>query len=171
MKGVATYGLELFTAEPNLEAVYVSIGMGSGITSLITVRDLLGLKTEIIGVVADAAPAYALSFAAGQPVKTDSALTFADGMACRDPSPEALSIIRAGAARVLRLSENEIADAIRIYFSDTHNIAEGAGAAPLAGLMRERQRYQGCRVGVILSGGNIDTADCAEILSGRTPAA
>jgi len=169
VKGVATYALELFTAHPDLAAVYVPIGMGSGISGLITVRDLLGLDTEIVGVVADAAPAYALSLEAGHPVRTNSARTFADGMACRDPSPEAFAVIKAGAARILRLAEDEIAEAIRIYYSDTHNLAEGAGAAPLAGLMRERDRYQGRKAGVILCGGNIDAPMFADVLAGRTP--
>lgn len=169
VKGVATYALELFTAHPDLAAVYVPIGMGSGISGLITVRDLLGLDTEIVGVVADLAPAYALSLEAGHPVRTNSARTFADGMACRDPSPEAFAVIKPGAARILRLSEDEIAEAIRIYYSDTHNLAEGAGAAPLAGLMRERDRYQGRKAGVILCGGNIDAPMFADVLAGRTP--
>ena len=145
--------------------------MGSGICGVITVRDLLGLDTEIVGVVADNAPAFALSFDAGRPVPTESARTFADGMACRDPQPEPLAIIRAGAARVLRLSEAEIAEAIRVYYSDTHNIAEGAGAAPLAGLLRERERYAGKRVAVVCSGSNIDAPVFAEVLAGRTPSA
>lgn len=169
VKGVATYAHELFTAVLDLHTVYVSIGMGSGICGLITVRDLLGIDTEIVGVVADNAPAFALSFKAGHPVRTSSARTFADGMACRDPQPEALAIIREGAARVLRLSEDEIAEAIRIYFTDTHNVAEGAGAAPLAGLIRERESLQGERAAVIFSGSNIDSRSFAEILAGHTP--
>jgi len=171
VKGVATYAHELLAGTPELAAVYVPIGMGSGICAMITVRDLLGLKTEVVGVVADSAPAFALSFAAGKPVNTDTARTFADGMACRQPPPEALAIVKAGAARIVRLSEDEIAEAARIYFTDTHNIAEGAGAAPLAGLLRERERYQGSRAAVVLTGGNIDAPVFAEILAGRTPGA
>lgn len=124
VRGVATYAHELFTAVPGLAVVYVPIGMGSGICGMITVRDLLGLKTEIVGVVAGNAPAVALSFEAGRPVSTASAHTFADGMACRVPDPDALSIIGAGAARILRLSEDEIAEAVRIAYTDTHNLAE-----------------------------------------------
>jgi threonine dehydratase len=169
VKGVATYAYELLTGIPDLDVVYVPIGMGSGICGLISVRDLLGLKTEIVGVVAENAPAFALSFEAGRPVPTDSARTFADGMACRDPQQDALAIIRGGAARILRLSEAEIAEAIRIYYSDTHNVAEGAGAAPLAGLLKEKERYRGKRAATILSGGNIDAAVMAEVLSGQTP--
>ena len=169
VKGVATYAQELFQAARDLAAVYVPIGMGSGICGLITVRDLLGLETEIVGVVADQAPAFALSFDAGHPVPTTSARTFADGMACRDPQAEPLAIIRAGAARIVRVGEAAIAEAIRIYYSDTHNLAEGAGAAPLAALIAERDRYAGRRVGVILSGGNIDAPMFADILRGSTP--
>ena len=170
VKGVATYADELFAGAPDLAVVYVPIGMGSGICGLITVRDLLGLKTEIVGVVAENAPAFALSFEAGHAVPTNAARTFADGMACRDPQAEPLAIILGGAARVLRLSEAEIADAVRVYYADTHNLVEGAGAAPLAGLMRERERYAGKRAAVICTGGNIDAPMFAEILAGRTPA-
>lgn len=171
VRGVATYALELFTAAPDLDAVYVPIGLGSGICGLITVRDMLGLPTEIIGVVADNAPAYALSVAAGHVVPTNSARTFADGMATRVPDAAALAIIRAGCARVLRLTEDAIADSVRAYFTDTHNLAEGAGAAPLAGLLQERERMAGKRVGLILCGGNIDAPVMAEVLAGRTPSA
>jgi threonine dehydratase len=170
VKGVATYALELFTSCADLDVVYVPIGMGSGICGMITVRDLLGRKTEIVGVVAENAPAFALSFEAGHPVQTNAARTFADGMACRDPQPEPLEIIKAGAARIVAVSEDEIAEAVRLYHTATHNLAEGAGAAPLAALMKERQRYAGKRVGLILSGGNIDMPVLAQILRGETPA-
>jgi len=169
VKGVATYALELLRAVVDLNTVYVPIGMGSGICGLITARDLLGLKTEIVGVVARNAPAMALSFAAGKPVPTNSALTFADGMATREPQEEALTILKRGATRVLELSEDDIAEAVRAYFQDTHNVAEGAGAAPLAGLMQERVRMTGKRVAVILSGGNIDASVYRRILAGETP--
>ncbi len=171
VKGVATYAYELFTGHPDLDVVYVPIGMGSGICGLITVRDLLGLKTEIVGVVAENAPAFALSFEAGRPIPTNSAMTFADGMACRDPQPEAFEIIAKGAARVVQVSENEIAEAVRIYYTSTHNLAEGAGAAPLAALLKEKDRHVRKRAGVILSGGNIDGPVFAQILRGETPAA
>jgi threonine dehydratase len=167
--GVATYAHELFTTHSDLDVVYVSIGMGSGICGLITVRDLLGLKTEIIGVVASAAPAFALSLEAGRSVRTNSAPTFADGLAFRDPHSEALAIVAAGAARVVRVDEDEIAEAIRVYHTATHNLAEGAGAAPLAALLKEKERYRRKRIGVILSGGNIDMSVLARILRGETP--
>ena len=174
--GVATYALELFRAVPDLQRVYVPIGLGSGIAGVITVRDLLGLDTEVVGVVSENAAAYALSLAAGRVVCTDTAHTFADGVAVRQPDPEAFALIAAGAARIVRVSDGEIAAAIRAYYTDTHNLAEGAGAAPLAALMQDvrethgadnLQRYQ--KVAVILCGGNIDTAMFAAILAGQTP--
>jgi len=171
VKGVATYALELFKSCADLDVVYVPIGMGSGICGLITVRDLLGLKTEIVGVVAENAPAFALSFAAGQPVPTNSARTFADGVACRDPQADPFAVIKTGAARVVTVSEDEIAEAIRIYYTTTHNLTEGAGAAPLAALLKEKARYAGKRAGLILSGGNIDMPLFAQVLRGETPAA
>ena len=171
VKGVATYALELFRGVPDLATVYVPIGMGSGICGLIAVRDLLGLKTEIVGVVAEAAPAVALSVEAGHPVPTNSAHTFADGMACREPDAQALDIIRKGAARVVQVTEDEIAEAMRIAWATTHNVAEGAGAAPLAALIKECQRMRGKRVALILSGGNIDAEALRTVLDGRTPAA
>ena len=171
VKGVATYALELLRAVPGLHTLYVPIGMGSGICGLIAVRDLLGAKTEIVGVVAEAAPAVALSVAAGRRVATPEARTFADGIACRDPDPEAIAMIAKGAQRVVRVSEDEIAEAIRILYAATHNIAEGAGAAPLAALLKERDAMRGRRVGLILSGGNIDSGVLARVLDGKTPPA
>jgi threonine dehydratase len=169
VKGVATYALEMFEAVRDFDAVYVPIGMGSGICGVITVRDLLGLKTEVIGVVADKAPTIALSFEAGRPVPTNSAATFADGVACRVPNADSLAIIRKGAARIVRVSEDEIATAMRALYEDTHNLAEGAGAASLAALLQERDAMAGKRVGLVLSGGNIDREAFAEVLAGRTP--
>jgi len=154
--GVATYALELFRAVADLHTVYVPIGMGSGICGLIRVRDLLGLSTRVVGVQSERAPSYARSFEANRLVTTDSADTFADGLATRVPDPEALAIIRKGAERVVTVSEDEIAAAMRALFSDTHNLAEGAGAAPLAALLKETGAMRGRRAGLILSGGNID---------------
>lgn len=167
--GVATYAAELFAAWSDLDVVYVPIGMGSGICGLITMRDLLRLKTEIVGVVAVNAPAFALSFEAGRVVPTATARTFADGVACREPQLEPLDIILKGASRVVRVSDDEIAEAIRIYYTDTHNLVEGAGAAPLAALMQEQRRRAGKRAGVILCGGNIDMPVFRQILDGHTP--
>jgi len=154
--GVATYALEFLTNVPEIATLYVPIGMGSGICGCIRVRDLLGLKTEIVGVQSTGAPSYALSFAAGLMVSTPTCDTLADGMATRVPDPEALDIIRHGASRMVQVTDDEVAVVIRAYWTDTHNLAEGAGAAALAALMQERDRQMGRKVGVILSGGNID---------------
>lgn len=154
--GVASYGLELFRAVPDIDTVYVPIGLGSGICGTTAARDALGLKTKVVGVVAANAPAYALSFAAGKPVSTNSADTMADGVACRVPDPDAFALILKGADRIVSVSEAEIRAAIRHLFTDTHNLAEGAGAAALAALLQEKHRMAGRRVAVIQSGGNID---------------
>ena len=156
--GVATWALEMFRTAPPLDLLYVPIGLGSGITGAIRARDLLGLATRIVGVQAEGAPAYALSFAAGRVVETNRSDTLADGVATRQPDPGALAIIRAGAERIVTVSDAEIAAAIRAYWTDTHNLAEGAGAAPLAAALKEREHIAGCRVGLVLSGGNIDLA-------------
>ena len=165
VRGVAGYGLELLRAIPELDVAYVPIGLGSGISGMIAVRDALDRKTEIVGVVAENAPTYALSFAAGKPVSTNSADTFAGGLAVRVPDDAALDIIRRGAARIVSVSEAEMRQAMRILFSDTHNVAEGAGAAPLAAALQERGRLAGKRVAVVLSGGNIDRLLFAKILA------
>lgn len=154
--GVGSYALELFRGVPDLDAVYVPIGLGSGICGVMAARDAVGSKAEVIGVVAANAPAYALSFEAGEPVSTNSADTMADGMACRVPVPGALDAVLKGASGVVRVTEDEIKAAMRHYFTDTHNVAEGAGAAPLAALLKERHRWQGRKVGLVLSGGNVD---------------
>ncbi|HUX03978.1 MAG TPA: threonine dehydratase [Acidimicrobiales bacterium] len=167
--GVATYAKELFDAAGELDTVYVPVGMGSGISGLIHVRDLLGLNTEIIGVVAKEAPATALSFAAQRVISTESAPTFVDGVACRIPNAEAIALISAGAARIVTVSEDDAADAMRVLFQTTHNVAEPAGALALAGLMAERNAMRAKRVGVIQSGGNADTELLLEVFSGRTP--
>lgn len=167
--GVASYALELFTAQPNLHTVYVPIGCGSGICSLITVRDALGLDTRIVGVVSTEADAAKQAFDTGIPCETVTARTFADGMAVRAVIPEALSIYRAGAERVLAVSDDEIAEAMRTYYRCTHNLAEGAGAAPLAALLQERGAMNGRSVGVILCGGNVDSDVFTQVLAGNTP--
>ena len=167
--GVATYALELLRAVPDLDRVYVPIGLGSGIAGVITVRDLLGLKTQVIGVVSENAAAYALSLSAGRVVATNHAKTFADGIAVRQPDPEAFELIANGVSRIVEVSDDAIAAAIRTYYEDTHNLAEGAGAAPLAALMQESTDARGKKVAVILCGGNIDTAVFCRILAGETP--
>ena len=157
MKGVATYSLELFRGAPPLDALYVPIGLGSGICGAILVRDLLGLRTEIIGVQATGAPAYARSFEEGRVVALNRAETQADGVAVRQPDAEAFAIIRAGAARIVTVSDDAIAEAIRAYWTDTHNWwrrRRGAACRAAAGAAR----MAGKRVGVVISGGNIDLA-------------
>jgi threonine dehydratase len=154
--GVSTYALELVSERPDLDILYVPIGQGSGICGCIAARDALGAQTEIVGVQSAEAPAYALSLAAGHVVRTNSADTFADGMATRVPDEDALAVIAKGAARIALVSDDEIASAIRAYWTDTHNLAEGAGAAALAAAMKEKSRLRGRKVGLVLSGGNID---------------
>lgn len=167
--GVATYALELFTAHPDIDVLYAPIGLGSGICGLIAARDLLGLKTRIVGVVPENADAYALSFAAGEVVPVNRLATFADGTAVRIPSAEALAIIRAGAERIVTVSEDAIAEAIRVYWSDTHNAAEGAGAVALAALAQEADGLGVQKAAVILSGQNIDRPLMHAVLGGATP--
>ena len=167
--GVTSYAMELFTAQPDLHTVYVPIGCGSGICSLITVRDVLGLDTRIVGVVAARADAAKTAFETGVVGETDSADTFADGMAVRVVVPEAFDIYSHGAERIVSVTDDEIAEAMRIYYRTTHNLAEGAGAAPLAALLQERKRMAGERVAVILCGGNVDSDVFSTVLSGGTP--
>jgi len=164
--GVATYALELFRAAPPLDTVYVPIGLGSGICGVIAMRDALGLSTKVVGVVSIEAAAYALSFAAGKVVATNSADTMADGMAVRGPDADALGVILKGADRIVQVSDAEIGAAMRAYYEDTHQLTEGAGAASLAALLQERERMRGTRVGLILSGGNIDRALYLRVLAG-----
>ena len=154
--GVATYALELFRSQSNIDVLYVPIGLGSGISGCILARDLLGLKTEIVGVQSTEAPSYALSFKAGTIVSTNSSNTRADGVATRVPDKDAFDIIRKGASRIVQVTDAEIALAIRGYWTDTHNLAEGAGAAALAAALQEKAKLRDRRVGLILSGGNID---------------
>jgi threonine dehydratase len=154
--GVATYALELLQQFKDIDVLYVPIGQGSGICGCIMARDLLGLKTEIVGVQSTEAPSFALSFAAGTVVRTNSSNTRADGMATRVPDAEAVAMICKGASRIVQVTDDEIAAAIRAYWTDTHNLAEGAGAAPFAAAMQEKAKIRGKRVGLILTGGNID---------------
>jgi threonine dehydratase len=167
--GVATYASELFDAVGALDTVYVPVGMGSGINALIRVRDLLGLDTEIVGVVAQAAPSTLLSFRAGEVVTTESSTTFVDGVATRSPDAEAVAGIVAGAARVIAVSDDATAEAMRIIFRTTHNVAESAGAIGLAGLLSELPDRRGERSAFVLCGGNVDSAQLHAVLGGSTP--
>ncbi len=164
-RGIASYGLELFESVPDIDTVYVPIGQGSGICGVLAARNALGLRTRVVGVVAENAGAYALSYADGAPRSTESADTIADGLAVRVAIPEAVEVINREAERVVTVSETEIRAAMRHYFTDTHNVAEGAGAAPLAALLRERTAMAGRRVALVLSGGNVDRVLFAEVLA------
>ncbi len=164
VSGVGTYALELLRAFPDLDTVYVPIGLGSGICGAIAARDALGLQTRIVGVVSAGAPAYALSLAAGKPVSHVVTTEIADGMACRTPLAEPLAVIARGAERVVQVADAEVEEAMRVYFTDTHNVAEGAGAAALAALMQDGERMRGRSVGVVLSGGNVDRDVFARVL-------
>jgi len=162
--GVATYARELFAAIDRLDAVYVPVGLGSGIVGLITVRDLLGLDTEIVGVVAEGAAATLHSFEAGHAVSTDAAATFVDGVACRVPDPVAIEHICAGAARVVAVPDQATVAAMRLLLRATHSMPEPAGAIALAGAMAEREQLAGRRVAMILTGGNCDASILRDVL-------
>lgn len=164
LKGVATYWVELFEAVPDLDVVYAPIGMGSGICSGCAVRNGTGLKTKIVGVVAEGAPAYALSVETGRTVSVPVTTRIADGMACRVPDDDALAIIRDNVERLVRVSDDEICRAMKVYFTETHNVVEGAGAAALAAALKDKSSLTDKRVGVIASGGNVDHEVFAEVL-------
>lgn len=164
VQGVSTYALELFSAVPDIDRVYVPIGLGSGICGVLSARNALGLKTEVVGVVSENAAAYQLSFRAGTPVSTNSADTLADGMACRVPVAASVDTICAHATDVVDVSDDEIKSAMRAYYTDTHNVVEGAGAAPLAAAMKDRASLSGKRVAVILTGGNVDASLYSSVL-------
>lgn len=161
--GVATYALELFSACRTLDTVYVPIGMGSGICGTIAVRNALGLATKVVGVVSAHAPAYALSFDAGEVTEHEAATLIADGVACRRPDAAALEIIKAGVDRIMMVDDDEVKDAMRACFADTHNVAEGAGAIGLAALLKDRA-HGGERVATVLTGGNVNSGVFAEVL-------
>jgi threonine dehydratase len=164
VKGVATYWLEFFSAVPDLDVVYVPIGQGSGICSCSAVRNGLNLKTRIVGVVPEGAPAYALSFEAGRKIAAPVTTLLGDGMACRVPDDASLEVVLENVDRVLQVSEEEIAQAMKIYFTDTHNVVEGAGAAGLAAALKEKSTLRGKRVGLVVTGGNVDHDVFARVL-------
>jgi threonine dehydratase len=165
VKGVATYWLEFFSSAPSFDVVYVPIGQGSGISSCSAVRNGLNLKTKIIGVVAEGAPAYALSFEAGRKISAPVTTLLGDGMACRVPDDESLEVVMHNVDRIVQVSEEEMGQAMKIYFTDTHNVAEGAGAAGLAAALKEKPTLAGKRVGLVLTGGNVDHDVFAKILT------
>jgi threonine dehydratase len=163
--GVGTYALELFKAVPDIDTIYVPVGMGSGVCGVIAARDALGLRTRVVAVVSEGAPAFALSYERGEPVSHEATTRIADGMACRTPDESALAIARNGVERVIQVSDDEVKAAMRALFSDTHNVAEGAGAAALAALMQDKASARGQTVAIVLTGGNVDSDVFAGVIS------
>ncbi|HXK05049.1 MAG TPA: threonine dehydratase [Verrucomicrobiae bacterium] len=166
VEGTATYSLELFRAVPEIDVAFVPIGMGSGICGMCAAREALGLKTEIVGVVSAHARAYAESFERREAVEAPVSTRIADGMACRAPDPRALAVMWRHVARVVTVTDDEVCSAIRAAYDDTHNLAEGGGAAAIAAMLQEKESLNGKRVAVIMSGGNVDRETYAEVLRG-----
>ena len=171
VEGTSTYAFEFFNAVPELDRIYVPIGLGSSICGVSAARNALGLKTEIVGVVAEDSPSYALSFTERKVIEAPSLTRIADGLACRKPDARAMEIIWKNVARIVQVSESDIAEAMRVLYQDTHNLAEGAAAAALAGAMKEKQDLHGCKVGVVLTGGNVDAEVFAGVLSAEAATA
>jgi threonine dehydratase len=166
LEGTATYSWELFRAVESIDVAFVPIGMGSGILGMCAARAALGLHTEIVGVVSAHAPAYYESFLHRQAVVSPARTRLADGMAVPAPDAAAVELICAHVSRVVTVTDDEVAAAMRALFDDTHNVAEGAGAAPVAAILKEGDRLRGKRVAAVLSGGNVDRAMFAEVLAG-----
>ena len=169
VRGVATYWIEFFESfAPGYapEAVFVPIGQGSGVCACAAARAHVGATTRIIGVVSAHATAYQQSFRARRVIEAPVTTLLADGMACRVPDEQALEIILREVDDVIAVTDAQVAEAMRALFADTHNVAEGAGAAALAGVLTQRERWQGKRIGVALTGGNVDTAVFARVLAG-----
>jgi threonine dehydratase len=169
VRGTATYALEFFKATPPLDAIYVPIGLGSSICGVTAARNALGLKTEIVGVVAAESPSYSLSFKRSEVVEAPARTQIADGLACRKPVAAALEVIWSNVARIVEVSEDEIAAGMRAYYQDTHNVAEGAAAAALAAAVKESSLVAGQRIGLVLTGGNIDASVFARVLEDAIP--
>jgi threonine dehydratase len=165
VKGVATYWLEFFCSVSDVDVVYVPIGQGSGICSCAAVRNGMNLKTKIVGLVPEGAPAYALSFEAGRKISAPVTTLLGDGMACRVPDDASLEVVLENVDHIVRVSEDEMGDAMKIFFTDTHNVAEGAGAAGLAAALKEKSNLKGKRVGLVLTGGNVDRSVFAKVLA------
>jgi threonine dehydratase len=166
--GTATYALEFLQGAPVLDRVYVPIGLGSSICGVSAARNALGVTTEIVGVVASGSPSYALSFEQQKIVEAPSRTAIADGLACRTPNPSAMETIWNNVARIVEVSDAEIEAAMRTVYQDTHNVAEGAAAAAMAGAMKEKDANRGKRVGIVLTGGNVDAAVFSRVLSEET---
>jgi len=166
VRGTATYALEFFEDAPPLDIAYVPIGLGSSISGVAAVRNALGLATKIIGVVSSESPSYALSFHERRVVEAPARTKIADGLACRTPNADAVEAIIANVERVVEVSDTEVMEAMRVCYEDTHNLAEGAGATALAGALKEKERIAGKRVGIVLTGGNVDREVYASVLEG-----
>ncbi|WP_374409748.1 threonine dehydratase [Hydrogenophaga sp.] len=164
LRGVSTYWWEFFNAVPQLDVVYVPIGQGSGACSAVAAKQALGHRARIVGVVSQHATTYADSIAAGRVVEAPVTTLLADGMACRVADAEALAILAPALDHVVKVTDDEVASAMRAIFADTHNVAEGAGAAAFAAAMQEKDRLGGQTVGLSLSGGNVDSATFARVL-------
>jgi len=166
LRGVSTYWWEFFQAVPQLDVVYVPIGQGSGACAAVAAKQALGHRARIVGVVSAHATTYADSIAAGRVVASPVSTVLADGMACRVADPAALDVLAPALHQVVRVSDDEVAAAMRTLFADTHNVAEGAGAAAWAAAMQQKDRLKGLNVGVTLCGGNVDSAVFARVLAG-----
>ena len=164
VRGVATYWWEFLRAVPQLDAAYVPIGLGSGACAAIAARQALGHRARIVGVVSSHATTYADSLAAGRVVEAPATTQLADGMAVRRADAGALAVLREHLDHIVQVSDGEVAAAMRAIYVDTHNVAEGAGAAAFAAAMQERERLRGQSVGVSLTGGNVDAAVLARVL-------
>jgi threonine dehydratase len=169
--GTATYALEFFSSVPRLDRVYVPIGLGSSICGVCAARNAMGLATEIIGVVATESPSYALSFDQHKVIDAPARTVIADGLACRTPNQAAMEIIWKNVARIIQVSDDQIEGAMRAIYQDTHNLAEGAAAAALAGAILEREENLGRLIGVVLTGGNVDADVFARVLAGEAVSA
>ncbi len=165
--GTATYALEFFQAAPTLDTVYVPIGLGSSICGVSAARNALGLATKIVGVVAAGSPSYAFSFREHRIVEAPAQTSVADGLACRTPNPDAMEIIWQNVERIVEVTDQEIAAAMLALYQDTHNLAEGAAAAALAGAIQEKELHRGKRIGIILTGCNVDAPVFARVLNGE----
>jgi threonine dehydratase len=165
--GTATYALEFFQAAPPMDTIYVPIGLGSSICGVAAARNALGLKTEIVGVVSSQSPSYSMSFKERRVIESPSLTEIADGLACRTPNALAMEAIWENVARIVEVSDDEIAEAMLIYYQDTHNLAEGAGAAPLAAALREKHHIAGKTIGIVLTGGNVDREIYTKVLAGE----
>lgn len=162
--GVATAAYEFLQACPDLDVIYIPIGQGSGICAMALVKELIGHKAELVGVVTTKATAYYDSFQCGEPTSSEVSFTLADGLACKKAHPCAFEFMKSRVSRIVKVCEPSLSSAMRILFSDTHNVAEGAGAAGLAAMLIEQEKLKGLKAGFVLTGGNVDSDVFASVL-------